>query len=193
MQNIATLQNLYFMRDMKLRVAVLGGTFDPAHNGHLMISTNALKSYQFDYVIWLVANQNPLKKISKNTIFDRAKQALSVAHHPKIIVSVAEHDLGTYYIYDSLKSIINIFPTVEFTWLMGIDNATNFRRWYRYDDIVNLCDIVVFDRPVESRLVNIDDFGIKTKGILDKNQRKNILINRQNLCAISSTKIRNDD
>ena len=190
MQNIANLQALNFMHHSNLRVGVLGGTFDPAHAGHLMISTEALKAYRFDYVIWLVANQNPLKISNKKNIFARAESALELALHPRIIVSTAEYDLGSCYIYDSLKALIQRFPTVEFSWLMGIDSAVSFRQWYRYREIPKLCDIIIFDRPVRARLVNSSVFGLKSKAIVAKTQTNNIIIHRKKLCNVSSTQIR---
>lgn len=188
--NIMNLQALSYMRNSNLRVGVLGGTFDPAHIGHLMISMEALKFYKFDYVIWLVANQNPLKNSNRKNIFTRAKQAAKVANHPRIIVSTAEYDLGCYYIYDSLKALIQRFPTVKFSWLMGIDNAASFRDWYRYQEIPKLCDIIIFDRLVPTRLINSRDFALKANGTLAKTQTNNIIIHRKSLCAVSSTQIR---
>jgi nicotinate-nucleotide adenylyltransferase len=85
----ANLQALNFMQGLPLRVGVLGGTFDPAHAGHLIISEQALNFYHFDFVIWLVANQNPTKPPMQRDIFIRAENALKVATHPKIIVSTA--------------------------------------------------------------------------------------------------------
>lgn len=193
MQNIASLQTLNFMHHLNLRVGVLGGTFDPAHAGHLMISIEALKAYRFDYIIWLVANQNPLKTSNRKNIFARAERALELALHPRIIVSTAEHDLDSYYIYDSLKALIKRFPTVKFSWLMGIDNAVSFRKWYRYSEIPKLCDVVIFDRPVQTRLVNSSAFGLKPKAIVAKTQTNNIIIHRKKLCNISSTQIRTNE
>jgi len=190
MQNIASLQTLNFMHHSNLRVGVLGGTFDPAHAGHLMISIEALKVYRFDYIIWLVANQNPLKTSNRKNIFARAESALELALHPRIIVSTAEHDLDSYYIYGSLKALIQRFPTVKFSWLMGIDNAVSFRKWYRYSEIPKLCDVVIFDRPVQTRLVNSSAFGLRAKAIVAKTQTNNIIIHRNKLCNISSTQIR---
>ena len=188
-KNIYNLQALNFMRCSHLRVGILGGTFDPAHAGHLMISLQALKYYQFDYVIWLVANKNPLKPKGRD-IFDRAKEATSIATHPKIIVSTAEHDFGCIYIYDSLKELINRFPMVSFSWLMGIDNAATFNKWHRHNEIKTLCDIIIFDRPTHTRLVGTRVFGLKSKPILDKTQTNHIIIHRKGLYDISSTQIR---
>ncbi|MDG1436712.1 MAG: hypothetical protein P8P83_02875 [Rickettsiaceae bacterium] len=188
--NIANLQALNFMRNTNLRIGVLGGTFNPAHSGHLGISIQALKFHKFDYIIWLVANQNPLKSTNEKNIFTRSKQAVEISQHPRIIVSSAEHDLGTYYSYDSLKSLIQRFPTVKFSWLMGVDNLSNFKKWYRYKDLPKLCDIIIFDRPVDNRLVSSSAFSLKLNGELAKNQTNNIIIHRKNLCTVSSTKIR---
>ena len=189
-QNIMNLQALNFLHNLNLRIGVLGGTFNPAHEGHLMISKEALKFYKFDYIIWLVANQNPLKNANSKNIFSRARGALEIVDHPRIIISTAEYDLRERYIYDSLKALIKRFPTIEFSWLMGIDNTASFRKWYRYKDIPKLCNIIIFDRPVSTRLVNSAPFLLKSKGILAKTQANNIVVHRKSLCTVSSTRIR---
>lgn len=190
-KKVNNLQELCFMRHYPLRIGILGGTFNPAHHGHLMISIQAMKLYKFDYIIWLVANQNPLKSRNTQDIFTRAEKALEIASHPRIIVSTAEHDLGCYYIYDSLRELSKRFYKVKFSWLMGIDNLISFRKWYRYREISKLCDIIIFDRLVPARLVNPTFFGLKTKANVDKTQTGNIIVDRRNLCNISSTQIRN--
>lgn len=189
-QNITNLQGLSFMRHASLKVGILGGTFDPAHKGHLMISNLALKYYNFDYVIWLVANQNPFKQTNKRDIFARGCDAQKIVTNPRIIVSSAEHDLKTRYSYDSLNKLTQYFPTVRFSWLMGIDNAMNFRKWYRAQDILELCNVMVFDRLVQKRLVNLQSIGLMGKAMVAKNERKAIIIARDALCDISSTQIR---
>ncbi len=187
---VNNLQELSFIRNYPLRVGVLGGTFNPAHYGHLMISKQAIKLYKFNYIIWLVANQNPLKAQNKLNVFTRAKKALKMASDLKIIVSTAEHDLGCYYIYDSLNELSKRFYKTKFSWLMGIDNLVNFRKWYRYRNITQLCDIIIFDRLVSSRLVNSAFLGLTKKATIDKTQTHNIIINRRNLYDISSVQIR---
>ncbi len=189
-QKIYSLQELKFLNSNKVKVGVLGGTFDPAHNGHLMISKKALNFHNFDYVIWLVANQNPLKKKNERNIFERAKQSLSIVDDDRILVSVAEHDFNTQYMYDSMSCLIKHFPNVEFTWMMGIDNVVDFPKWYRSSEVTKLCNIIIFDRPCASRDVNLKDFGLKPTGNLDNTVVKNIIIDRNDLYDISSTQIR---
>lgn len=189
--NICNLQALNFMHNMPLKVAVLGGTFDPAHDGHLLISRQALNFYHFDFVIWLVANQNPTKPRVERDIFMRAQNALKIANtNLKIIVSTAEYDLNSHYSYDSMRLLIQKYSTVKFTWLMGVDNVNFFRKWYRSSDLAELCDILIFDRPCDTRLVNVATIGLKPKANLAKTENTNIMIYKGKLCDMSSTQLR---
>ena len=187
---IAKLQALNFMHGLPLRVGVLGGTFDPAHAGHLIISEQALNFYHFDFVIWLVANQNPTKPPMQRDIFIRAQNALKVATHPKIIVSTAEYDLNSFYSYDAILLLLQRYKTVKFTWLMGMDLANSFRKWYRREDLMKLCDILIFDRPCNTRLINAATIGLKPKANLAKTENNNIMVHRGKLCDLSSTQLR---
>ena len=187
---IANLQALNFMHGLPLRVGVLGGTFDPAHEGHLIISEQALNFYHFDFVIWLVANQNPTKPPMQRNIFIRAQNALKVAMHPKIIVSTAEYDLNSFYSYEAILLLLQRYKTVKFTWLMGMDLANSFRKWYRREDLIKLCDILIFDRPCNTRLINKATIGLKPKANLAKTENNNIIVHRGKLCDLSSTQLR---
>lgn len=188
------LQSLNFLRESNLRIGVLGGSFNPAHQGHLDISMDALKLYKFDYIMWLIASQNPLKENYQLTIYQRGYKALETANnHPcghRILVTTAERDMGTFYLYDSMNFLIRRFPQVDFTWLMGMDNITNFHKWYRYEELAKLCKIIVFDRPVDARFRNHCRFLSKFKPTIAKLATANIIIRKGRLNSISSTKIR---
>ena len=118
-EKVYDLQSLNFLRDAKLKIGVLGGSFNPAHSGHLCISLRALQMFGLDYVIWLVANQNPLKEKYKAKIFSRAESALKIISHPRIIVSTAEYDLGTRYTYDTMRKMIVNFASSEILLVNG--------------------------------------------------------------------------
>jgi len=131
-----------------LRIGLLGGSFNPAHEGHVHVSEVALKRLGLDYVWWLVTPQNPLKgRVGLAPLADRLCHARTIAHHPRIVVMDIERALGTQYSIDTLKALQRRFPLVEFTWLMGSDNLEIFRRWRRWQDIAARVPIAVVQRP----------------------------------------------
>lgn len=186
------LQSLNFLRHSKLKIGVLGGSFNPAHKGHVDISICALKKFKMDYVIWLVANQNPLKDNYDKNIISRGNTALDLMpDNSRILVSIAERDLGTIYAYDSMKQLIMRFPNNDFTWLMGMDNILHFHKWYRYKKFVELCKIIIFDRPMESKGIKYCRFMSEFKAIVANSQSSNIIVHKGKLNSTSSTVIRN--
>lgn len=190
-KKLYNLQSLNFLRHTdNLKVGILGGSFNPAHAGHFAISEQAIKKFGMDYVIWLVANQNPLKTSYNTSIIDRASSAVEVASNPRILVSTLESELGTYYTYDSMMKLKGRFPNVDFTWLMGIDNMMHFHKWYKYRQFAQLCKIIIFDRPVAPRLINFGRFMSELKPIVANSQSDNIIVYRGKLSSVSSTSIR---
>ncbi|HEY0300145.1 MAG TPA: nicotinate-nucleotide adenylyltransferase [Rhizomicrobium sp.] len=131
-----------------LRIGLLGGSFNPAHEGHLHVSAVALKRLGLDYVWWLVTPQNPLKSTAgMEPLQRRVLDARRVARHPRIVVMDIEHDFRTHYSYDTLRALQKRFPQVKFIWLMGSDNLAIFRRWHRWADLARRVPIAVIQRP----------------------------------------------
>jgi nicotinate-nucleotide adenylyltransferase len=131
-----------------MKIGLLGGSFNPAHEGHLHVSEVALKRLGLDYVWWLVTPQNPLKsRDGLNSLHERVKGACRVARHPRIIVMDIEQDFGTHYSYDTLHALQKRFPRLKFVWLMGSDNLQIFRRWHRWADFARKVPIAVMQRP----------------------------------------------
>jgi nicotinate-nucleotide adenylyltransferase len=131
-----------------LRIGLLGGSFNPAHEGHLYVSEVALKRLGLDYVWWLVTPQNPLKgKAGLAPLEDRVAQARKLARHPRIIVMDIERCTGTHYSIDTLRALQRRFSEPNFVWLMGSDNLEIFRRWRSWEEIVARVPIAVVQRP----------------------------------------------
>jgi nicotinate-nucleotide adenylyltransferase len=131
-----------------LRIGLLGGSFNPAHEGHIHVSEVALKRLGLDYVWWLVAPHNPLKPtIGMAPLDDRVSKAAATATHPRILVMDIEAALGTRYTIDTLGALTRRFPLLRFVWLMGSDNLDQFRRWRRWTDIAARVPIAVVMRP----------------------------------------------
>ena len=129
-----------------LRIGLLGGSFDPAHGGHLYVSETARKALKLDYVWWLVTPGNPLKP-EPAPLDVRVTRARLVARSPHILVTDIEARLHTRYTVDTARALLRRFPHVRFVWLMGSDNLVSFSRWRRWQQIAALLPIAVVRRP----------------------------------------------
>ena len=130
------------------RIGLLGGSFNPAHGGHLHISLEALKRLKLDAVWWLVSPQNPLKSQHGMAPYEERFAAAEkiVKGQPKIVISDFEHKARLHYTYASLKALMLRYPKVQFVWMMGADNLADFHRWQRWREIARMMPIAVFDR-----------------------------------------------
>lgn len=132
----------------KPRIGLLGGSFNPAHDGHVHVSLEALKRLDLDEVWWLVAPQNPLKPVSGMASFaSRLQQARAVARDRRIRVLDLEARLGTFYTADTIAALQALFPRQHFVWLMGADNLAQIRHWRRWRSIFRRLPVAVFARP----------------------------------------------
>lgn len=130
------------------RIGLLGGTFDPAHDGHLHLSREALKRLALDHVWWLVSPGNPLKQNDAlPSVKKRVAAARAVANHPRIQVTGIEERLGTRYTIDTLTALQKAAPEVRFVWLMGADNMAHLDAWKSWQDIMRRVPVAIFDRP----------------------------------------------
>ncbi len=130
-----------------LRIGLFGGSFNPAHTGHLHVAETAMKRLQLDWVWWIVARGNPLK--TEHGDFDaRFASAEAVAgHHPRMIVTDIEKQLGYNYSWQTLLTLAVHAPQTDFVWLMGADNMAGFHHWQRWQEIARLMPIAVIARP----------------------------------------------
>jgi len=129
-----------------MRIGLLGGSFNPAHHGHLYVSEIARKALKLDYVWWLVSPGNPLKD-APDPLGQRLTQARNAARAPHIIVTDIEWQLGTRYTIDTVTALQHRFPGIQFIWLMGTDNLEQFSRWRRWREIALRIPIAVVRRP----------------------------------------------
>lgn len=129
-------------------VGLLGGSFNPAHDGHRHISLYALKMLGLDAVWWMVSPQNPLKTTAGMAPLEtRVREAQQVSNHPKIVVTDIERHLNTRYTADTLRKLQKLFPDTRFVWLMGTDNLRQFHKWQEWQSIFQHVPVCVLDRP----------------------------------------------
>jgi len=128
-------------------VGLLGGSFDPAHTGHVHITKAALKRFGIDRVWWLVSPANPLKTRGPAPLDDRLVAARAVMQHPKVEVTDIETRLGTRYTAETIAALQHVYPAVRFVWLMGADNLAQFHRWQDWHEIMARVPVGVLARP----------------------------------------------
>ena len=131
------------------RIGLLGGSFDPAHAGHLHISRAALTRFGLDRLIWLVSPGNPLKVQGPAPLDIRIEKAAALVQDPRIVISDAEARLGTRYTADTIAALQGRYPKVHFTWLMGADNLAQFHRWEAWESILGRVPVGILARPGE--------------------------------------------
>lgn len=130
-----------------LRVGLLGGSFNPAHEGHRAISLAALRALNLDQVWWLVSPQNPLKPVAGMASFaDRLAGARAMKRHPRIRVSDLENRFGTRFTIDTVRRLRAFPGGHRFVWLMGADNLLQLPRWHGWVEIMRRLPIAVLDR-----------------------------------------------
>ena len=130
-------------------VGLLGGSFDPAHDGHVHITREALKRFRLDRVWWLVSPGNPLKPHGPAPLDIRLDHARAIMRHPRVEITGIEARLGTRFTAETLSALSALYPEVRFTWLMGADNLADFHRWDRWEEIMQAVPVGVIARPGE--------------------------------------------
>lgn len=130
------------------RIGILGGSFNPAHDGHVELSLLAIDKLGLDCVWWLVSPQNPLKSADGMApLARRMAAARRAAGDARIVVTDLEAELGTQYTADTLSAIVEHYPDTHFVWLMGADNLVQVHRWRAWSRIFHTVPVAVFARP----------------------------------------------
>ena len=134
------------LKSVKIKIGILGGTFNPAHKGHLEISKQAKKKFNLKKVIWAITDKNPLKKQSNSSIKTRINFAKKLITSNNFIkVKFYEDKINSNKTID----LINYFKKdkrLKIYFIMGADNLINFHKWYKWKSISKKCYILVFDR-----------------------------------------------
>ena len=129
-------------------IGLLGGSFDPAHDGHVHITREAIRRIGLDRVWWLVSPGNPLKMRQPAPMAERMARARALlGDDPRVVVSDLEARLATRATVDTLRRLQAIYPRVRFVWLMGADNLVQFHRWSRWREIMAMVPVAVLARP----------------------------------------------
>ena len=131
-----------------MRIGLLGGSFNPPHQGHTLITRLALTRLGLDRVWWLVTPGNPLKsKAELGALQARVEAARRLVAGRRVAVTDIEAQIGARYTHDTLAWLTRRAPDVRFVWIMGADNLIQFHLWRHWRAIADLTPIAVVDRP----------------------------------------------
>ena len=134
------------MRRSHAAIGLFGGSFNPAHAGHLHVARTSLKALDLDEIWWMVAPQNPLKP-TQPSYDSRVETVRALDLPPRMRISHMERDFGTRFTIDTLERARQSWPDTQFVFLMGADNFMQLPKWRRWEDIMHIVPIAVISRP----------------------------------------------
>ena len=172
------------MKKEKRKIGILGGTFDPAHKGHVKISKEAKKKFKLNKVFWAITKKNPFKNQSLTNLKKRINLAKKLNIKNRFIkVSFYEKKIKSNRTIDLIKYFKKKYKYSDLFLIIGADNLINFHKWRNYKKITKYCKILVFDRT-NYRSKSLKSISYKK---ISKRELEFIKFNKVN---ISSSKLR---
>ena len=144
-----------------LTIGLLGGSFDPPHEGHVHITKLALKIFNLSKIWWLVCPENPIKSVTPSDLNSRFLASKKIMKHPSVIITDLERKFKTKYTFQTLIKLKKLYPSTKFVWLMGADNLINFHHWKNWDWIMKNIPVGVLARPEEQIKAGLSRTAIK--------------------------------
>tara|TARA_X000001036_G_scaffold436944_1_gene481106 strand:- start:1101 stop:1622 length:522 start_codon:yes stop_codon:yes gene_type:complete len=171
------------MKYEKTKIGILGGTFDPAHKGHIKISKEAKKRFKLKNIVWAITKQNPFKNQSISDLKSRMLFAKKlIGKNSYIKIKFYEKKINSNRTIDLIKYLTKEKKN-EIYFIMGADNLINFHKWFKWKSIIKKCNILVFDRQ-----------GYKVKSLnsvtFNKANNKNLTFVKFDKVNISSSQLR---
>jgi nicotinate-nucleotide adenylyltransferase len=184
------------------RIGLLGGSFNPAHRGHLHIAKMAMRKFGLDYVWWLITPQNPLKSSKMMASYARRYESVQklTAPYPLMMPTHLERDLSTKYTFETIRKLKASFPETDFLFICGMDNAVIFHKWDRWEDLIHELPIVFIARPGSEELIdfvpvrlqdNVPQYEMAMGKLTDLTNPGIYWMENARTVQLSSTEIRN--
>ncbi len=134
-------------KNLKKKIGILGGTFDPSHIGHIKISLEAKRKFKINKIVWAITKKNPFKEKSLLSLNKRIKIAKKICSKYKFIeVDFFEKKIKSNKTIKLLNYLKKKYNNSEIYFLMGADNLISFHKWHGWKKILSKSKILVFDR-----------------------------------------------
>ena len=167
----------------KKYIGLLGGSFDPAHEGHLGISKIAIKKFKLKKIYWVITKKNPFKNKTFYSLDERIKYAKKITKAQKKIKTICVDDtIKSSRIIDVINYFMKKKKIKNILFIIGSDNLIQFHKWKNWKKIVNLVKLVVFSRR------GYDRKGMKS--LVAKNFKNRIIFIKNKPITISSTQLK---
>lgn len=133
------------------KVGILGGTFNPPHLGHLIMAEQVKDQLDLDKIFFMPTAEPPHASVTKTTIASDVRVhmlELATMDNPDFEIERFEVDQGgKNYTYNTMKALIELYPTVDFYFVVGADMIADMPTWYKIDELVQLVQFVGVNRP----------------------------------------------
>lgn len=174
-----------------MRIGIYGGTFSPVHSGHLLAAREFVQGMELDKLLVIPAAQPPHKEMQTPVSANDRLEMCRLAFRGMEGVEISDIEIsrgGKSYTVDTVTSLCEKYPDDELFLLVGTDMVLTFDRWYRYTDILSLCNLVYVRRETDSEL---DDKICKKIFFLEKQTGGKIRHIKMTPVEISSSELRN--
>ncbi len=172
-------------------IGILGGTFNPVHNGHIDIAVNALEQYSDMEGVVFMPNNLPAYKNTWDIVdsWHRINMLLIATRgYDNMYISDLEIKRGgVTYTYDTLMEIKAINPNIKIYFIVGADSLFSIEKWYRYEDVLKNCTLLVAGRDS-----NYNQMKAFSDELYKKLSHVDIKFINMDLVNISSSELRNE-
>ncbi|MBU5455465.1 nicotinate-nucleotide adenylyltransferase [Caproiciproducens sp. MSJ-32] len=175
---------------MKRKVGIIGGTFDPIHNGHLMLAEYSRVNFKLEEIIFMPSGNPPHKEkgIVSPIIHRYNMTLLAINSNPHFVLSTLEikKEEEINYTVDTIKKLKEINKNIDYYFILGEDSIKEIHTWKDYNKLLRMCKFIVAPRPYSDRKTLMDKVNS-----LNVKYGHSIYILDMPLIEISSTDIRN--
>lgn len=135
-----------------MKIGIMGGTFDPIHNGHLIVAEYARTSLNLDKIIFMPSGKHPFKDNREITQPDKRMDMVSLAieSNPYFEISSIEiQRMGTTYTIDTILSLKENYKYDDMYFIIGTDIIMEIEKWKEFNKLINICSFALMSRVGE--------------------------------------------
>lgn len=151
-----------------MNIGIYGGAFNPIHIGHLILAQSSMEEYNLDKVLFIVSLNPPHKVQGTMPSFEHrcAMVELAIKDKKEFEISLIEKEIeGKSYTYYVLQKLKEIYKNDNFYLIIGEDEANYFNSWFKYEEIMKMCKVIVGHRDTTLPANNLEFNYVKTPNI----------------------------